>query len=121
MTKSFLAFMETITEQRAAGCSPGACWQPAADIYRTNDGWLVKFDLAGVDPSEVQLNRTGNCLTLVGTRRDGIVQRDLCSYSLEISYNRFERTIELPNNIETAEAWTEYCDGMLLVWLTRQC
>ena len=25
-------------------------WRPAADVYRTDDGWLVKFELAGVDP-----------------------------------------------------------------------
>lgn len=121
MTKSFLAFMEAVAGSPATRWSPRDCWRPAADIYRTNDGWLVKFDLAGVDPTEIQLDRKGRCLTLAGTRRDGVVQHNFCSYSSEISYNRFERTIELPADIETAEAWTEYCDGMLLAWLNRRC
>lgn len=27
-----------------------ACWCPSADIYRGQERWLVKFDLAGVQP-----------------------------------------------------------------------
>ena len=30
--------------------SSEAYWRPAADIYRTRTGWLIKYDLAGVRP-----------------------------------------------------------------------
>src|SRR5262249_44515665 len=30
-------------------------WQPRADVYRMPDGWLVKLELAGVRPDDVQL------------------------------------------------------------------
>ena len=32
---------------------PPEPWQPSADVYRTKDGWLVKFDLAGVQIGDV--------------------------------------------------------------------
>ena len=32
-------------------------WRPAADVYRVRDGWLVKFDLAGVRPEDVEVSR----------------------------------------------------------------
>ena len=39
-----------------------------------------------------------------------------CShYVLEISYSHFERTIELPTNLERARIATEYQYGLLLV------
>ena len=115
MSKSFLAFVEGLAEPRVA--TANSCWCPAADVYRTKMGWLVKYDLAGVDPNEIQLVCHGSRLTISGSRRDVVVQQHLCSYSMEISYNRFERTLELPADIETAMTRTEYRHGMLLVWL----
>ena len=115
--------MMRILDERAtaATCSgERGCWQPAADVYRTLTGWLVKFDLAGICPTEIQLHRQGRRLMVSGSRRDALVQQGLCSYSLEINYNRFQRTVELPADIEATEVKTEYRDGMLLVWLTQR-
>ena len=39
-----------------------ACWQPPVDVYQTADGWLVKYDLAGVRPDEIQLSAQGRRL-----------------------------------------------------------
>ena len=36
-------------------------------------------------------------------------------YHMEISYSTFERTLELPVDLEPARIATEYKDGMLLV------
>lgn len=102
-----------------AGAAQPGCWHPAADVYRTSNGWLIKFDLAGVSPTELVLKREGRRLTVRGTRRDTLVQKGLSSYSLEINYNRFERAVELPSSIQDDQLTTEYRDGMLLVWLSR--
>ncbi len=98
------------------GCNSG-CWTPAADVYRTPQGWLVKFDLAGIDPSELELERRGRQLVIRGVRRDVTVHAGVRTYSLEINYNRFERAVGLPSDIQSASLSTEYRDGMLLVWL----
>ena len=29
-------------------------WRPATDVYRTRDGWMVKFELAGVEPDDIE-------------------------------------------------------------------
>jgi len=79
------------------------------------NGWLVKFDLAGVDPQEVQLSVQGSQLSIAGVRRDAMVQEGFASYSLEISYNRFERTLELPFDPQNMQVATDYRDGMLLI------
>jgi len=36
-------------------------------------------------------------------------------YSMEISYSRFERSIELPLDLDRSEIRTEYRDGMFLL------
>jgi HSP20 family protein len=95
-------------------------WRPAADIYSTRRGLLVKFDLAGVRPQEIEVLARGKRLTVRGVRRDCALEEGCRYHSLEISYNRFERTLELPCNVEAAQISTDYRDGMLLVFLQSE-
>jgi HSP20 family protein len=95
-------------------------WQPAADIYRTSRGWLAKFDLAGVHPDDFTIKVNGFQLTIEGIRRDQSVQEQLQSYSMEIAYNRFHRSIDLPCSLDQAQVTADYHDGMLLVHLITE-
>ena len=90
-------------------------WQPSADVYRTRTGWLIKFDLAGVRPQDMELHVHESALTVRGMRRDCLTEEGCRHYRMEISYAHFERTIELPGNLTTAQITTEHCEGMLIV------
>jgi len=93
-------------------------WQPAADIYRAHWGWLIKFELAGVLPEDIELRAHDNRLTVSGTRRDLVAEEGCCHYTLEIPYSRFERTIDLPCSLNHARIDTELHNGMLFVKVT---
>ncbi|HVW38302.1 MAG TPA: Hsp20/alpha crystallin family protein [Pirellulales bacterium] len=97
-----------------------ALWRPAVDVYRTRQGWLLKFDLAGVRPDEIELLAQGRQVTVRGVRRDTCLEEGRHFYSLEINYNRFERSVELPCSVEQARIATEDREGMLLVQLTTE-
>ena len=97
--------------------SSEACWRPAADIYRTRTGWLVKYDLAGVKRKDIEVTVRGSQITLNGFRRDWRLEDGCSHYSMEISYNRFERTLELPCDLEGAQVKLEGREGILLVRL----
>lgn len=85
------------------------------DVYRTRSGWLLKFELPGVRAEDVDVQTLGSSLLVRGMRRDYVVE-DICSvYSMEITYNRFERAIELPCNLDQARLTLEFRDGNLLV------
>jgi HSP20 family molecular chaperone IbpA len=95
--------------------TPEDVWQPRADVHRIPGGWLVKLELAGVDPDEIRLATRGSMLWIEGTRRDARVQECLGCHHMEIAYSRFERTLELPGLSESAELGVSYRDGMLLI------
>ena len=95
-------------------------WRPPADIYRIRGGWLVKFDLAGVRPEDIRVSVCGRRLTVEGTRRDWQIDEGQQHYCMEISYSHFERSVELPAELEHARISTEYRDGMLLVRLMTE-
>src|SRR5262249_2204707 len=90
-------------------------WQPSVDIYRARGGWLVKFDLAGVRPQDLEWTVSKNLLTVRGARRDCMVEEGCSHYRMEIAYSRFERQVEIPGDLSTARITTEHRDGMLLV------
>jgi HSP20 family protein len=98
-----------------AGSFQELLWRPAADVYRTPCGWLIKLDLAGVPPEDVEVSVHGRRLTVRGERRDCFKEETCSHYLMEISYSHFERTVELPCDLSRAHVTTESRYGMLLV------
>jgi HSP20 family protein len=90
-------------------------WQPPVDVYRTSSGWLVKVELAGVRIEDVEIVASDGSLSIRGARYDCSTEEVRDAYSLEIAYNRFERTLRLPCQIDPREVKFEYRDGMLLI------
>jgi len=92
-----------------------ADWRPATDVYRTRRGWLVKLELAGVRPDDIRVEAGGKRLTIWGVRRDCFAEEEHTCWSMEICYSRFERSVDLPCNLDLAHITTDYQYGMLLV------
>ena len=98
--------------------TPG--WRPLVDVCRTRDGWLLKFDLAGVRLEDVTVSVGGKRVSVRGNRRDTVIEEGASYYSMEISYSRFERTIEMPVTLEQARITLEARDGILLVRMVME-
>ncbi len=90
-------------------------WRPLVDVYRTRAGWLLKFDLAGVRLDDVTVRVGGNRVMVSGIRKDTLIEEGGSYYSMEISYSRFERTVEMPVALDRARVRLEARDGILLV------
>lgn len=98
----------------------GRLWCPAADVYRTEDGWLVKVDLAGIQPADIEVTIDGPVLRISGSRRDGFCGQGVSHYQLEITYSRFEKMIQFPRSIEHALIDRDYRDGLLILRLREE-
>lgn len=98
----------------------GRLWCPAADVYRSQDGWIVKVDLAGVKPADVEIIMDGDLLRISGSRRDGTCGEGVSHYQLEITYSRFEKMIRFPRSIEHASIERDYHDGLLILRLREE-
>ena len=98
----------------------GRLWNPAADVYRSADGWLVKVDLAGVCPDDLVIEVSQSLLRISGCRRDTFVRDGYTYQQMEITYSQFEKTIQFPCAIEEASLEHDYRDGYLIVNLRCQ-
>lgn len=90
-------------------------WQPAADVYRTDQGWIIKLEAAGIRPEDLQVLVGKSRLTIRGRRVDRQIASGATCHRLEIAYCGFERQIDFPVELTTARIETDYRDGMLLI------
>ena len=116
MAESVDRYFRMIPVSRRA--RPGArVWRPDADVYRTADGWIVKVDLAGVSPDDLEIEVGERRLVIRGCRRDTFFGQGIVYHQLEITYSRFEKTLHFPCSIEGASLLRDYRDGLLILHL----
>ena len=93
-------------------------FRPAVDVYRTGDPPTVTvvLELAGVQPSDLEIAVADGVLAVAGTRRrDGGGER---AYEhVEIEYGRFERRVRLPEPVDADAAEATFEQGMLTIVL----
>jgi HSP20 family protein len=95
----------------------GRLWNPAADVYRTREGWIVKLDLAGVAADELEVEVNDLTLRVRGCRRDTFYEEGFTYHQMEITYSRFEKAIQFPCSISGASMVRDYRDGLLIISL----
>lgn len=117
--ESFERYFRMVRDDRHSRPS-GRLWCPAADVYRTHDGWIVKVDLAGIKPADIEVTIDDRVLRISGSRRDGTCGEGVSHYQLEITYSRFEKMIQFPRSIEHASIDREYRDGLLILRLREE-
>lgn len=97
-----------------------AAWKPATDVFNDGSRWLIRMELAGVSPAELQVAARGNELSVRGRRRDLLLQPGYVCHVLEINYSSFERSVEFPAPIVPGSIQWECRDGILRIFLQTQ-
>ena len=114
MARSIERYLRMMPKATGVRCT-SHFWRPAADVYRTRDGWIVKIELAGVSPDELEVRIEGDTLHVAGSRRDESCSESVSYHQLEITYSRFEKTIRFPCPVEGAAVERRYRDGLLIL------
>jgi HSP20 family protein len=99
----------------------GGNWAPAVDIYEHEGNLVLKAELPGIDPKDVDVRVENNVLTLRGERKfESEVKREKY-HRVERAYGSFSRSFTLPSVVDTDKIKAEYKDGVLRVTLpTRE-
>jgi HSP20 family protein len=114
--------MRRMTEEmdRAFQASNGAngdsaLWAPAVEVSQTGSQYVVRAELPGLKPDEVQIEVSEDGLVLSGERT---FERDLDKggvHRTEIRYGRFYRVIPLPDGASVDQAKAKFENGVLEV------
>jgi len=95
-------------------------WVPAIDVSETESEVIVKADLPGVTPEDIEINIVDNVLTIKGEKKREKEEKKENYYRVERYYGSFLRSVQLPSEVEVEKVKATYKDGVLKVVLPKK-
>ena len=89
-------------------------WVPTTDIFAEGDDLVIRCELAGVHREDIDIELTGDTLTISGERRSELSE-EVHFYTRERSFGHFRRSMNLPEGIDDDDISASFEDGMLQV------
>ena len=75
-------------------------WMPKLDVSETKEAFLVKAEVPGIEPKDIQLSLENGLLVFRGEKRQEMEQKDERFYRTERSYGSFVRSLRLPTHVD---------------------
>ena len=110
-----LHFVKSPRSQNGRETSSGTSWVPNTDVYLSENGIVIKVELAGMRREDLELTVEGNQLKISGQRPDGCRPSKCKFLVMEIDYGAFESVIELPEGYDLSRAKAAYQNGFLRI------
>lgn len=95
-------------------------WTPPCDIYEDGEEIVVRAELAGVEPKDVEIRFENGVLTLKGERKLEKEDKRENYHRVELSYGTFTRAFTLPASIDADEIRAESKHGVLMLHLPKK-
>jgi HSP20 family protein len=92
---------------------------PAIDMFQTENDVVVKASIPGLKAEDVQINITGDVLTLKGEVKQEEERNDKAWHIREHRFGSFERSVALPTAVKTEKAEAVFENGILTVTLPK--
>ena len=106
-------FREAFSPALAEGEVSTRTWAPPVDIYENGDNLVLKAELPGINPDDVEIRVEDNTLYLKGERKFEKEVKEQNYHRVERSYGTFTRTFSLPNSVDSDKVAANYKDGVL--------
>jgi HSP20 family protein len=97
----------------------GNRWLPGMNVYETKENLVVEIDIPGIDPKSVEINLQGQTLSVTGERRVPEFSEDVRVHRHEPAYGRFQRTVQLPVQIDPEQVKAKADMGVMTITLPK--
>ncbi|RYD70477.1 MAG: Hsp20/alpha crystallin family protein [Verrucomicrobiaceae bacterium] len=94
-------------------------WSPALDLYDDKDSFVVSVELPGMKKEEINLSLHDGVLTISGERRHERENKEGETFRSERYFGKFQRSVSLPAQVDSAKVKAAYKDGVLTVHLPK--
>ena len=97
----------------------GGQWAPAVTLSDTDKAVMVRAEIPGVEPKDIDISVTDNVLTLRGEKREERKEEKENFYRVERSFGSFVRHITLPSEVDPNRAEAKIEKGVLNLELPK--
>jgi HSP20 family protein len=94
-------------------------WVPAMDLVETDEHFVLKADLPGLDESDVNIEVDDNVLTVSGERRAEHEDKREGYVRVERAYGSFRRSLTLPDGVNPEAVSANFENGVLEVRIPK--
>lgn len=101
------------------GLESGGVWSPPTDVFETEEGVVVKMELPGVEPEDVNIVLVDDRLVVKGKRRDPDAGRKTHYHQMEIAYGPFVKVVFLSVGCDHDRIRATISDGYLNLLIPR--
>lgn len=90
------------------------------DVYETNDAFVVKGNVPGIDPKDIDIQVEDDVLTIKGefTQKDEVTEDQYLRR--EIRHGSFQRSLRLPPTVDAEKAQCSFEHGVLKLELPKK-
>jgi HSP20 family protein len=93
---------------------------PAVDLSENDKTITIRAEVPGIDPDGIDVNVSGNVLTISGEKREEKESREENYYHSERRHGTFRRSIELPDTADLDKIEAEQKNGVLTIRVAKQ-
>ncbi|EGK86410.1 heat shock protein Hsp20 [Microcoleus vaginatus FGP-2] len=112
--------LDKVFDQRATTRDNSeATWMPALELADAGDNFVLKAQLPGIDPKDIDVQVTREAISISGERRYENTDEKPRYVRSEFRYGKFHRVLPLPAHIENDSVQAEYKDGILTLTLPK--
>jgi HSP20 family protein len=112
--------MSRLLDDRLFRAGESVGWTPACDIYEDEEGVSLRFELAGVDPKDVDVRFENGVLTVKGERKLEREDKRENYHRVERQYGTFTRSFSLPGSVDAEKIRAESRNGVLTIVLPKK-
>jgi HSP20 family protein len=94
-------------------------WFPTIDISEGKKDITVKAEIPGVEANDIDISLNGKLLTIKGEKKQEKEEKEENYHRMERSYGYFNRTIELPSEVDPEKVDASYKKGVLKIELKK--
>jgi len=96
-----------------------SAWSPPVDVFDTKDAIVLKAELPGLTPEDIDIEIDENVLTIRGERTLEETVEEGRYHRLERAYGSFARTLSLPQGVKADEVSAAFDGGVLEVRIPK--
>ncbi len=94
-------------------------WLPTLDLAETKNEFVVKAEVPGMSPKDIDISLNGGVLSIRGEKKQEKEEKEENYHFVERSYGSFSRTIRLPGDVQSDKIKAAYKDGVLRISLPK--
>ena len=117
-TPAFDDLYRELLAGRPEGAKPEAAqasWTPSVDVKETPEAYLIRVELPGLDPKDVEITLQERTLTLSGEKTSEATTDTDRLHVVERTYGSFKRSFTFPELVDAESVSAKTLNGLLTV------